>query len=115
MKALLYVALIYRGSDMSNISSGILSFLTGDRKSIKTGDTILQSPDIEIEFDDLGVSLMEYCRRINIPDFSVISGDYAAYIQVVPKTGHEPLRVYLESDFLEFLSKKGLGLDIHAQ
>ena len=70
----------------------------------------------EIEFDDLGESILHYCRNLTMPDLHSLNGIVLSYLQVVPSSSEESeLRVYLEPELLRMLGQRGFGLDIHQQ
>jgi len=113
-RALVNFGLIIRDTNIDNIPSDILEFYSEKMPDIKRNRMLFSSPYREIEFDDLGVRLLEYCKGISIPNFLVLDKDYTAYLQVVPET-QDDLRVFLDAEFLKLLTEKGLGLDIHQQ
>ncbi|MDX6806285.1 hypothetical protein [Terrihabitans rhizophilus] len=115
MKARIYVALICSGDDVSLIPDDVARFLSGKRIQTLDKRIALRSPHDEIEFDDLGECLHNYCLDKYIPDFSSLTFTVEAYVQVVPEIDDDVLRVYLKSEFLEALANKALGLEIHTQ
>jgi len=115
MKASIYFALICLESRVCDIPADITAFLSEERKRIKNGNVFFRSPEQEFGFYDLGASLFEYLKNTQVPNFLGLGEGCTAYIQIVPKTGEEQLRVYLEAALVTFLANHGLGLDIHAQ
>jgi hypothetical protein len=100
---------------MDNLPSQITDFFSSQKKQLGNGDVALDSPQISFDFDDLGFFLREYVKEIDIPDTAGVDGIQNTYLQIVPHICTEQLRVYLDSELLEHLGRKGLGLDIHAQ
>ena len=76
----------------------------------------ISSTEDEIDFDDIGEAIFDYCRKFDIPYVKDFRTDLTAYIQVIPIIEVESdLRVYLDAGLLDILGKKGFGIDIHAQ
>lgn len=67
-----------------------------------------------IEYDDLGESLIQFCKEVGLPNISGVSEGVLAYLQVLIELDDlRDFKVYLGKELLEFLYSKGFGLDIH--
>jgi hypothetical protein len=117
MLAKLYFSAVFEKIHEAYVNNSYLGLLNGciakvDKRRLLS---ISSNPD-EIEFDDLGQSLLDYCRTVDMPDMSSLVGKVTAYMQVIPAIDDgDVLRVYLSADLLKILSERGCGLDIHGQ
>ena len=117
MRAKLYLSVTFDETDEDVILRTYGNeFLLLCLKSSHQGKVTLSSVRDEIEFDDLGESILHYCRNLTMPDLHSLNGRVLAYLQVVPSSSEESeLRVYLEPELLRMLGQRGFGLDIHQQ
>ena len=117
MRAKLYLSVTFDQKDehliMSSFEKELKSFCS---KSCFGARVTLSSDSDEIDIDDLGESILHYCKTRTVPDLSTLDGRILAYLQVVPEYSDEGgLKVFLSSDLLKRLGEHGFGLDIHEQ
>ena len=106
MKANIYTLVVIK---QDGLGDNLPSPLNTWRSSIRNGLITILSPETVIDYDDLGIEIMNYCSSMPLPSVSDIENVDVAYVQVVPELEGEPLRVYIDAALMSSLSEKGLG------
>lgn len=71
------------------------------------------SQKITMDFDDLGESILIFCKKFKLPNISYVSHNVLGYVQVLVYSIKNDVNFFISNELASILSRNGFGLDIH--